>query len=127
MATIMKIDEAAEFLGVSDTSVRRWTNDGSLKCFRLNGSRRFFENDLEQFKEENLTHLLESDKLLSVDEAAKYLGVSKVTIRRWMKNKLKYVVPGYRRKVFFEKRVLDDFKNNLKGVQPCQEEEKSKA
>ncbi len=44
----LTITEAAEFLQVSETSLRRWTNNGSLRCFRVGGrnERRFLKEDL---------------------------------------------------------------------------------
>jgi len=29
--------EAAKFLKVSEASIRRWSNDGKLKCYRIGG------------------------------------------------------------------------------------------
>jgi excisionase family DNA binding protein len=39
----LTIAEAAEFLHVSETSLRRWTNSGKLRSFRVGGrnERRF--------------------------------------------------------------------------------------
>lgn len=47
----MTIVEAAEFLHVSETSLRRWTNSGKLRCFRVGGrgERRFLVEDLLTF------------------------------------------------------------------------------
>ncbi len=47
----LTITEAAEFLQVSETSLRRWTNNGSLRCFRVGGrnERRFLKEDLLAF------------------------------------------------------------------------------
>src|SRR6266487_2431543 len=44
----LTIAEAAEFLHVSETSLRRWTNSGYLRCFRVGvrGERRFLVEDL---------------------------------------------------------------------------------
>jgi excisionase family DNA binding protein len=33
----LTISEAAEFLHVSEVSLRRWTNSGKLRCFRVGG------------------------------------------------------------------------------------------
>jgi transcriptional repressor of dcmA and dcmR len=45
---LLNIKEAAEFLNVSEMTVRRWTNDGLLKCYRIGGrrARRFQQEDL---------------------------------------------------------------------------------
>ena len=47
----LTITEAAEFLQVSETSLRRWTNIGTLRCFRVGGrnERRFLKEDLLAF------------------------------------------------------------------------------
>src|SRR5207244_12625523 len=47
----LTIAEAAEFLHVSETSLRRWTNRGHLRCFRVGvrGERRFLVEDLLEF------------------------------------------------------------------------------
>jgi excisionase family DNA binding protein len=47
----LTITEAAEFLQVSETSLRRWTNSGKLRCFRVGGrsERRFLKEDLLAF------------------------------------------------------------------------------
>jgi excisionase family DNA binding protein len=47
----LTITEAAEFLHVSETSLRRWTNRGKLRCFRVGerGERRFLVEDLLKF------------------------------------------------------------------------------
>ncbi|HVH08770.1 MAG TPA: helix-turn-helix domain-containing protein, partial [Gemmatimonadales bacterium] len=50
---LLDIREAAALLGVSATSLRRWTNGGRLPCFRLGGrrERRFRRADLLAFLE----------------------------------------------------------------------------
>ena len=47
----LTINEAAEFLHVSEVSLRRWTNSGKLRCFRVGGrnERRFQMEDLLAF------------------------------------------------------------------------------
>ncbi len=48
MEKLLNIKEAAEFLNVSEMTIRRWTNDGLLKCYRVGGrrARRFKQKDL---------------------------------------------------------------------------------
>lgn len=48
---LMDIHDAAQFLGVSEVSVRRYTNSGDLRCLRVGGrrERRFQRRDLEDF------------------------------------------------------------------------------
>jgi excisionase family DNA binding protein len=48
---LLDIGEAAEFLNVSEMSIRRWTNSGALKCYRVGAKRerRFAMKGLEEF------------------------------------------------------------------------------
>lgn len=48
---LINIGEAAEFLNVSEMTVRRWTNEGSLRCYRIGGKRerRFTIKDLQDY------------------------------------------------------------------------------
>jgi excisionase family DNA binding protein len=48
---LLTIEEAAQFLGVSKTSLRRWTKDGQLSCHRIGvrAERRFDQKMLEEF------------------------------------------------------------------------------
>jgi len=51
---LLDISEAAQFLNVSETSLRRWTNDGLLACLRIGRrrERRFRRADLLAFLEQ---------------------------------------------------------------------------
>jgi len=45
----LRVQQAADVLGVSANTVRRWTADGRLACQRTpSGQRRFLVDDLEQ-------------------------------------------------------------------------------
>lgn len=48
---LLTLDEAAEYLRVSKTSLRRWTNSGQLECHRVGvrGERRFEREMLDTF------------------------------------------------------------------------------
>lgn len=50
MKRLLTIEEAARYLSVSKTSLRRWTNRGHLPCVRIGprGERRFRREDLDQ-------------------------------------------------------------------------------
>src|SRR4051812_6413793 len=52
---LLDIRGAAQFLRVSEISLRRWTNAGRLPCLRIGGrrERRFRRSDLLAFLEEN--------------------------------------------------------------------------
>lgn len=51
MESLLNISEAAAFLNVSEMTVRRWTNKGILRCFRVGGrrARRFDRKELQAF------------------------------------------------------------------------------
>ncbi len=53
MESLLNIKEAAKFLHVSEMTLRRWTNAGILKCYRIGGrqARRFRHEDLLAFLE----------------------------------------------------------------------------
>jgi len=53
----LTIEEAAAFLHVSETSLRRWTNNGKLPCYRVGGrsERRFLMEDLLAFMRSRTT------------------------------------------------------------------------
>jgi excisionase family DNA binding protein len=49
--------EASSFLGVSETTLRRWTDDGMVSTFRTpGGHRRFRLHDLIFFRDEREDH-----------------------------------------------------------------------
>lgn len=56
---LLDIQQAAKFLNVSETSLRRWTNDGRLTCLRLGKKkvRRFRHEDLLAFMLEQKAEL----------------------------------------------------------------------
>ena len=51
MEPLLDVKDAAEFLKVSEKSLRRWTASGKLNCYRVGGKRerRFYMRDLEEF------------------------------------------------------------------------------
>ena len=51
MERLLNIKEAAEILNVSQMTIRRWTNAGSLRCYRIGGKheRRFKLQDLHEY------------------------------------------------------------------------------
>jgi transcriptional repressor of dcmA and dcmR len=48
MERLLNVKEAANFLNVSEMTIRRWTNSGDLRCYRVGGKRerRFQAQDL---------------------------------------------------------------------------------
>jgi excisionase family DNA binding protein len=76
----LTITEAAELLKVSKTSLRRWTNDGRLTCYRVGhrGERRFSQKDLLAFiygSYETVDSSSESEKERQSDQAAPRIKV----------------------------------------------------
>ena len=47
----LKVAEAAEFIGVSQTTLRKWADDGKISMYvnKANGYRLFMQEDLEKF------------------------------------------------------------------------------
>jgi transcriptional repressor of dcmA and dcmR len=60
MERLLDVKDAAEFLNVSEMTIRRWTTSGKLRCYRLGGKRerRFHMRELEEFLQG-----LQSDRL----------------------------------------------------------------
>jgi excisionase family DNA binding protein len=48
---LLSLDEAAKLLHLHTSTVRRWTNEGILRCYRINdrGDRRFDLRDIRKF------------------------------------------------------------------------------
>ncbi|MFZ3047234.1 MAG: MEDS domain-containing protein [Desulfatirhabdiaceae bacterium] len=65
---LLNIKETAEYLNVSEMTVRRWTNDGILSCYRIGGrrARRFRFQDLKGYLERNPTLVDSPDVSLGV-------------------------------------------------------------
>ena len=71
---LVSVSEAAQILGVSIDTIRRWDKAGRLHSQRPNGKDRFFSlEELEQAK---------FSPGLSISEAAEKLGISQSTLRR---------------------------------------------
>ena len=47
----LKVAEAAQFIGVSQTTLRKWADDGEIPVYvnKANGYRLFMPEDLEKF------------------------------------------------------------------------------
>jgi transcriptional repressor of dcmA and dcmR len=63
---LLDIREAAAFLAVSETSLRRWTNSGRLACLRVGRKRerRFRRSDLLAFMEDQPRHAALTNALI---------------------------------------------------------------
>ncbi len=71
---IVSIGKAADFLGVSVDTVRRWDKAGKLHSKRLDGKNRYFSvRELEEVK---------GKRGVSIGEAARQLELSAATLRR---------------------------------------------
>lgn len=93
----LSIGKAAEFLGISRDTLRRWEKKGKIKSKRLDGKTRHFKiTDLEEIK---------YGEYLGVKEAAARIGVSPSTLRRLAD---KGIIPSEREKNRYRKfRVKD--------------------
>jgi len=60
MERLLDTKDAAEFLNVSAMTIRRWTNSGKLKCYRVGGKRerRFHMSALEELLHDSQNHSL---------------------------------------------------------------------
>ena len=69
--------EVAQLLHVHINTVRRWSNQGVLKTYRIGarGDRRFRREDIINF--------LRSDPTITASEVARLLNVHINTVRRW--------------------------------------------
>ena len=57
-----KVREAAEILGVHESTLRRWSDEGRLPAVRLpSGVRRFRTEDVDQLRRAMYRQLAESD------------------------------------------------------------------
>ena len=73
MERLLNIKEAAEFLNVSEMTIRRWTNNGQLNCYRVGGRRE------RRFRIQDLTDFLEADHATGATAMAA-LGVGNTTV-----------------------------------------------
>src|SRR3989338_6014182 len=95
------IQQAADYLGVSSKTLRRWEVRGLIASLRTAGNQRRFElQELDRVKQSRTDHPFAIDSklthpqitssnvylkraALSISEAAEFLGVTPRTIRRW--------------------------------------------
>jgi excisionase family DNA binding protein len=75
---LLDIAEAGRFLNVSETSLRRWTNSGALRCLRVGRrrERRFRRADLLAFTEQQPPRLPRADAEPTQGSIARPLGDS---------------------------------------------------
>ena len=68
---LLNIKQAAQFLNVSEISLRRWTDSGKLACLRVGGrrERRFEQQDLVDFLEKQSGANPGSREIRAIDEA----------------------------------------------------------
>jgi excisionase family DNA binding protein len=69
--------EVARLLNIHINTVRRWSNQGVLRTYRIGarGDRRF--------RREDITNFLDLDPMLTASEVARLLNVHINTVRRW--------------------------------------------
>lgn len=85
-SALLPISVAAHKLGVSIDTLRYWEKIGRIKSVKLiGGSRYFYTKEINKLKREKHEKNILS-QAVSIADAAKYLGVSKDTLRRWDKS-----------------------------------------
>lgn len=85
---LLKPREAMKEFGVSNKTIREWTDNGLLPVVRtLGGQRRIPRSAIELIKG-NLEPLEQEDPLLTTGEVAKEFKVERATVRRWIDNGL---------------------------------------
>jgi len=94
-AKLFSIGQAAKHLKVSIQTLRRWESAGKITPIRNKQNQRLFHlKDLENLKNTKYAPLpakIDSDKTYTIGQAAKKIGVSIQTLRRWEKqNKTKF-------------------------------------
>ena len=53
----LTVREAADYLGVSEPTLRKWTDAGSIAVFRTPGRhRRYRVEDLDRFRDQHVEH-----------------------------------------------------------------------
>ncbi len=101
---IVPIRQAAEILGVSIDTVRRWDKDGTLHSSRPNGKDRYFSVDeLEKIK---------LAKPLTISEVAQKLTLSQSTLRRLEKKGLIVPERNENGERLYTQKSLQDFLNS---------------
>lgn len=105
---LVLISAAAEFLGVSIDTVRRWDKRGIIHSERPFGKDRYFDiEELEKHK---------TAKPLSISEAASLLKVSTSTLRRLDKKGLITCQKNANGERLFRKEDLEKYKNSDYGL-----------
>jgi len=101
---LIPIGEAAEVLGVSIDTVRRWDKAGILHSTRPDGKNRYFSlKELEEHK---------FNKPLSISEASEKLSISPSTLRRLEKKGVIQAERNTAGERIYNEKVLEDFLNS---------------
>lgn len=123
---LLRIGEAAEYLGVGSATVRAYSDDGRLAYTRSsdkpNAQRLYRIADLERFGRVNhirrrkaTTESIDFDSMpddakVGINHAAKYLGISSMTIRNYVRSgDIPCSREGGRHAMMFKKGDLDAF------------------
>ncbi len=103
MKDLLPISRAADILGVSIDTVRRWDKSGKLHSVRPDGKNRYFSlKELVRFKQ---------TQPLTISEAAEKLGVSASTLRRYEARGLIRPARNKRGERAYTKETLSSFLN----------------
>ena len=112
---LVSISEAAQILGVSIDTIRRWDKSGTLHSTRADGKNRFFSlKELEDIK---------YTKPLSISQAVKQLGISQTTLRRLDKKGLIQAERNGNGERVYTKQALEKFLQSQYFLQQKQVEQ----
>lgn len=123
---MLRIGEAAEYLGVGSATIRAYSEEGRLaftrSCESKNGQRLYKIADLERFGRENhirrrkatITAVdfdsMSDEDTVGINQASKYLNISAMTIRNYVRRgDLACTREGGRNAMMFSKGDLDAF------------------
>ncbi|MFQ5997519.1 MAG: helix-turn-helix domain-containing protein [Dehalococcoidales bacterium] len=92
VSPMLTVSEAAQLLNVHSDTLRRWSDLGIIRAYRVNprGDRRFKRDDIIRFihepqankgNEKEIKYIM--SPMLTVSEAAQLLNVHSNTLRRW--------------------------------------------
>ncbi len=80
--TYLSISQAANILGVSQDTLRRYEKKGLVSPIRSRGKKRLYTSS-DLFYLQQLVDKPKTKELLGLDQTSKLLKVSKNTLRRW--------------------------------------------
>lgn len=122
---LIELSAAASIIGVSAQTLRRMEDRGKISARRTNGGhRRYLTHDALRLQKTRPIEIYRGqapkgmsakslEKLITADDAAKQLGISRPTLRRWEREgKLVAHRNKMGKKVLFDKESIEALVNN---------------